>query len=476
MKPSLFFLDDLLDLNAPEAASDVVWRAMRPVTATSEGGVATLQVPFEKLVQATGEEASVAKNLPLLIRAYGDRVVRISLGGGQAENHPIFAWDESLALEPLHWELADEAWTLVDTKGRRRGRIPRRDSPVVHWSNLVAGPAAVLEGEWWPDGERSIALAARDTFTPSARQTGSIGLGMVERAGIPHRWTWSLAAAPGERFAGTGERFCRMNLAGGTYLLENTDALGVNSPRAYKNVPFYLSSRGYGLLVAGSGSTRLSLAGISTRAACGVIEEPVLDLFLIAGTPEQIVREYRRMTGFPAKPPLWSFGTWMARMTYFSAAEVENVGRRMREGKFPCDVIHLDTGWFRTDWKCEWEFSPERFPDPEGFLRRMRDSGFRISLWQLPVIARGTKHWEEATAKGYVAPPRDTSEVAGSDFGGGSSDAASIDFTNPEAVTWYQGLLAELFRKGASAIKTDFGENIDLRAHYQGMPAERLRN
>jgi len=58
-----------------------------------------------------------------------------------------------------------------------------------------------------------------------------------------------------------------MNLAGKTLVLENTDALGVNSRRAYKNVPFFVSSRGYGLLVLTSAHVRLSLADISTRAA-----------------------------------------------------------------------------------------------------------------------------------------------------------------------------------------------------------------
>ena len=68
-------------------------------------------------------------------------------------------------------------------------------------------------------------------------------------------------------------------------------------------------------------------------------------------------------------PPVWSFGTWMSRMSYFSADEVRTVATRLREGGFPCDVLHIDTGWFPKDWVCEWKFSPERFPDPAGFLR-----------------------------------------------------------------------------------------------------------
>ena len=101
----------------------------------------------------------------------------------------------------------------------------------------------------------------------------------------------------------------------------------------------------------------------STRSVQLMAEEGVMDLFIIGGdTTEEILYGYRQLTGFPTMPPLWSFGTWMSRMTYFSADEVNEICDRMREEDFPCDVIHIDTGWFITDWLCEWKFNPERFP------------------------------------------------------------------------------------------------------------------
>ena len=216
---------------------------------------------------------------------------------------------------------------------------------------------------------------AHDMFFPAHRE--SIGLGCVLRGGSTRLSLFSLHARPGERFLGTGERFSRFGLAGSTIVLENTDALGVSSRRAYKNVPFYVSSAGYGLFIHTSYRTRLSFADISSRAVQGAVESSTLDLFFIGGgSVQSIVRNYRRLTGVPRTPPLWSYGAWMARMTYFSAKEALEVAAGMRKGGFPCDVIHLDTGWFRTDWRCEWEFSPERFPDPEGFFREMKVSGF----------------------------------------------------------------------------------------------------
>ncbi len=59
----------------------------------------------------------------------------------------------------------------------------------------------------------------------------------------------------------------------------------------------------------------------------------------------------------------------MSRMTYFSADEVDEICDRMRAEHYPCDVIHLDTGWFRTDWLCEWKFNEETVPRSERIHR-----------------------------------------------------------------------------------------------------------
>ena len=178
-------------------------------------------------------------------------------------------------------------------------------------------------------------------------------------------------------------------------------------------------------------------------------------------------------------PPLWSFGIWMSRMTYFSATEVDDICHRLREEHYPCDVIHLDTGWFRTDWLCEWKFNPERFPDPEGFIRNLRSHGFRISLWQLPYVAEGAEQLEEAKSNHYISQPKHPQQHDGA---GGQSNfsaldyAGTIDFTYDKATEWYKGLLKDLLKKGVSCIKTDFGENIHMDHIYHAMTPERLNN
>jgi alpha-D-xyloside xylohydrolase len=209
-------------------------------------------------------------------------------------------------------------------------------------------------------------------------------------------------------------------------------------------------------------------------------DHATLDVFLIGGkTPEEILKGYRMLTGFPAMPPLWSFGIWMSRMTYFSADEVEDICDHLRREHYPCDVIHLDTGWFRTDWLCEWKFNPERFPDPKGFIQRLKQNGFKVSLWQLPYIAQGAEQLEEAKKNHYISQPTKEEETS---TGGASNFSAldyagTIDFTYPKATDWYKySLLKPLLEMGVKCIKTDFGENIHMDHQYHASTPERLNN
>ena len=477
MKQTNRFTGDLLDLELPEAQGDVLWRACKPAGVAIRDGTAVIALPFQ--AQRPGlalqpDETRPRRTYEVVVRAYGDAVVRVTAAFGgllPGDESAMLEWHDSLRPEPLDARATGDGWDIVDTRGAVRLRIRTREEPIRHWSDLLPAPPETFDATVFPDGRVGVPFMAYDQFFPA--QADSLPLAVVERDGRPHRAALSLHARHDEKFAGTGERFAGMNLAGRTLVLENTDALGVNNRRCYKNVPFYVSSRPYGLLMLTTAHVRLSLADISTRAAQALIEDPLLDLFFIGGgAVERVVYNYRRVAGFPRDVPLWSYGTWMSRMSYWTAEQTREVARRLREGGFPCDVIHLDTGWFDEDWVCTWRFSREKYPDPAAYLREMRRDGFRISLWQRPSIEPKNPLYPEALAKGYIAGRGASVEASNM----GQEDIAPIDFTNPEAVAWYQGMLKSLFDLGASAIKTDFGEDIDLQAAYRGMPARLLHN
>ena len=375
---------------------------------------------------------------------------------------------------PLQVEAGEGEWVICSSDGVCRARINVKEPVLDPWSDLLPAPQETLDLTVYPDGKREIRLAAYDHFSPP-RYDG-LPLAYCVREGHKERATLSFECKADECFAGTGERFTKMDLSGHTFFLKNQDGQGVNNRRTYKNIPFYLSSRLYGTFYHTCAHSKLSLADVSTRSVEFLSDQALLDVFLIAGdSVEEILRGYRDLTGYPSMPPLWSFGIWMSRMTYFSADEVEEICRRMRAEHYPCDVIHLDTGWFRTDWLCEWKFNEERFPDPKAFIHRLKEQGYRVSLWQLPYVAEDAEQIDEARRNDYIAPLTRQQASEGSNFSA-LDYAGTIDFTYPAATNWYKGLLKNLLDMGVTCIKTDFGENIHMDARYKGMPPELLNN
>jgi alpha-D-xyloside xylohydrolase len=418
------------------------------------------------------------KRHTLWVSAYGEEIIRLTINFNSnelpaLENNVMLDIDETLKRLPLSVDKNSNGWMVVDPMGKTRMEINVQFPAIKHWSDLIPAPPEALNATIYPDSLTSVPIEPYDIFKPSQHE--SFPLAYIEREGQPHRSTFAFHASANEKIAGTGERFAPMNLSGRTLVLENADALGVNNRRCYKNVPFYVSSRPYGLLMLTSAHSRLSLADISTRVNQALIEDGLIDLFVIGGkNVERILYNYRLLTGFPHEVPLWSYGIWMGRMTYFTADETRQVAARLRKESFPCDVIHVDTGWFDKDWICDWEFSPRTFPNPQDYLKEMRSNGFRITLWQLPSVSAETKLYAPALENKFIAS--DNNIVSSFSNFGDRGLAATIDFTNPRAIEWYQGLLEKLLKMGVAAIKTDFGETIDLKADYQEMDARLLHN
>ena len=267
----------------------------------------------------------------------------------------------------------------------------------------------------------------------------------------------SFALSPDEKLFGCGESFTRLDKRGQKLVLWAYDAYGVQTPNMYKPVPFFLSSRGYGVFVHTSAPLTLDLGGSYDGAATIYLGDDVLDLFFFFGSPREILSEYTALTGRASVPPLWSFGLWMGRETYSSEDEVRGVARKLREDRIPSDVIHLDTGWTEVPHRCDFEFSTSRFEDPKKMLSDLRDEGFRVSLWQLPYLNPNNKLHSEAIEKGYAVL---------SAYGKPPVDDAVIDLSNPEAVRWYQEKLAGLLGEGVGILTADFGEAAPLTGLY----------
>ncbi len=482
MIPTNYYLFDFLDFDPELKQEESLWKAYKPTAVYERDGDICIDVPFQKQVLSNDMEADLSvpqETYTIVIRYYEPKIIRIygeflkneNTSALENEDHSeILQFSPRIHRLPLHVTPDSQGWRIQTEDGVTRAFINNTEAPIDHWSDLQPAPQETLDIRFYPDGKKEIRLAAYDHFSPP--RYDALPLAFCK----PSKSTLSFECQPDECFAGTGERFMKMDLSGQTFYLKNQDGQGVNNRRTYKNIPFFVSSRMYGAFYHTTAYGKLSLAGQSTRSVQFLSEEPKIDAFLIGGdSMEEIVRGYRDLTGYPSMPPLWSFGVWMSRMTYFSADEVNEICDRLRREHYPCDVIHLDTGWFKTDWLCEWKFNKERFPDPPAFIKGLKDKGFRVSLWQLPYVAEDAEQITEARENHYICKLTRQQASEGSNFSA-LDYAGTIDFTYDKATQWYQSLLKRLLDMGVACIKTDFGENIHMDAEYQNMKPEQLNN
>ena len=281
----------------------------------------------------------------------------------------------------------------------------------------------------------------------------------------------SFVLYPGEAIYGLGEQFGSVNKVGSTVGFWHIEGYGNTAGRNYKHIPFFLSTQGYGVFM---NESRPITCWVGSREVCKhqiAIEGDLIDYFFFYGPSfKDILNTYTELTGKAPVPPKWSFGTWVSRISYFSQEQVLAVAKKLREMRFPSDVIHIDTGWFEKDWQCDWRFDPMRFPDPEEMFRRARAMGFRICLWQIPYVLEGTEVYTDAQEKDVLA------EKHGPFVFLFVFPGSPIDFSNPQAVAWYEAKLRKLLDMGAASIKADFGEGIEPSMRFMRYDGRQMHN
>lgn len=263
--------------------------------------------------------------------------------------------------------------------------------------------------------------------------------------------------SPNERIFGCGESFTSLNKVGQKVHLYVTDPQGPETDGMYKPVPFYFSNRGYGIFMHTSAPVTCDFGSSYIGAQRLFMGDETMDFFIFFGEPKDILNAYTNVTGKSPMLPLWTFGTWMSRITYFSQKEGLDVAREIRSNKIPADVIHFDTGWFGVDWQCDYQFAKDRFPDPVAMLKSMKKDGFHVCLWQLPYFTPKNRYFKELVEGDMHVKNA---------MGGMPYEDAVLDLSNPKTVKWYQDKIGSLIDQGVGAIKCDFGEAAPFNGLY----------
>jgi alpha-D-xyloside xylohydrolase len=292
----------------------------------------------------------------------------------------------------------------------------------------------------------------------------------------------NLLLDPEDHFYGGGEKFTRLDHVGRAIRIWNRNPYGARSELAYKNIPLLVSSRGYGLFVDVPTAVTFHVGSRSNRAFTVEAAGSELDYYVLAGTPKEILGAYTDLTGKPPVPPEWAFGLWASTcFVKFTESSVLAEARRLRQEGIPCDVFHLDSFWQRAFMWCDFEWDAERLPDPKRLMAELRREGFHNCLWINPYVACQSALYREGAARGYFLRRSDGSVydalVWSQRTERGMGLCAIVDFTNPEAVRWYRGLLGAQLALGADSFKPDFAEEIPEDARFaNGLTGAELHN
>src|SRR5579859_7349670 len=291
------------------------------------------------------------------------------------------------------------------------------------------------------------------------------GMGYLEAAGAGPFAFAQLGLGVGELVYGLGERFGAFVKNGQAVDLWNQDG-GTASEQAYKNIPFYLTNRGYGVFVNHPGPVSFEAASEHVTRVQFSLPGESLEYFVIYGpTPKQVLEKYTALTGRPALPPAWSFGLWLSTSftTSYDEATVTSFIEGMAQRQIPLAVFHFDCFWMREFNWCDFQWDRRTFPDPPAMLARLKARGLHICVWINPYIAQRSPLFAEGARQGYLLrqPNGDVWQTDQWQAG-----LAVVDFTNPAAREWFGGKLRALLEMGVDCFKTDFGERIPMEVVY----------
>ena len=365
-----------------------------------------------------------------------------------------------------------------------KGRQPRR--PAFDLDTSLTNPNAQAgrdaEHVWLRTGRLEVRSAAHGewgfTFLRDGQPLTASGphdVGLMRLNGETYLRE-RLSLAPGETVYGLGEHFGPFVKNGQSIDIWNEDG-GTESEWAYKNVPFYLTSRGYGVLVDHPGRVSFEVASTHTTRVQFSVLGHGLDYYVFGGpTPKDTLEQYTALSGRPALPPDWSFGLWLSTSfttNYDEQSILVNLERMAKEG-IPVSVFHFDCFWMKGLTWTSFLWDRGNFPDPEGMLQRIKAKGVRICMWINPYIAEASPLFDEGAAAGYLlhSPEGDVFQTDKWQPG-----LAFVDFTNPAACEWYASKLKGLLAMGVDCFKTDFGERIPTAVRYHdGSDPERMHN
>ena len=334
-------------------------------------------------------------------------------------------------------------------------------------------------------GEVVLKENIRDLDAHSNYRTFPIGFMTEDGKSCRSNETFNLH--PGESFFGFGEKFTRLNKLGQRIHGWNKNPFGGGTEEAYKNIPFFMCTRGYGIFVNSTYRITYDVGSLSLASVAVVIDDPRLDLFIIYGPNlKDVLARYDEITGWPSLPPKESFGIWHTPQTPEGTLEDVVAGaQKFRDLDIPIDlvsniIIMATRQGVTSNELQQWT---------KDLSKELAPMGIKPGLYVYPLLNIGSELEKEARNHGYAVTRKDGTPyeiclgVKNEGEQGESEYSMSIlerddawrerhnrifytpclmpDFTNPNAVKWWKSKIVEFMKAGCFAVlMSDFGEDV----------------
>lgn len=387
--------------------------------------------------------------LDVTFTAPRENIIRVTVThfAGKRDNAPHFETYE----EPVNAVIEENDETVSFTSGKLTARVQKGENWRVDY---VAEDGRVLTSSAFRGMGRALDKDTGKTYMSD-----------------------SLMLDVGECVYGLGERFAAYVKNGQSIDMWNADG-GTASEQTYKNIPFYMTNRGYGVFVEDTSDVSFEVASEKVeRVQFSAEGETIVYDVIYGGTPKTVLDGYTALTGRPALMPAWSFGLWLSTSftTNYDEKTATSFIQGMADRDIPLSVFHFDCFWMKGFNWCDFTWDEETFPDPEGMLKRYHDRGLHLCCWINPYIAQASPLFREGMEHGYLLK-KTNGDVWQTDLW--QAGMGILDVTNPDARAWYCDHLRKILRMGVDCLKTDFGERIPVRdiAYYDGKDPLHMHN
>ncbi len=327
--------------------------------------------------------------------------------------------------------------------------------------------------EYYRDGELLTASRGRDLACMKTDWKGNA----YDKGSDDTYMRQQLLLSVGELVYGLGERFGAFVKNGQSIDIWNEDG-GTSTYQSYKNIPFYLTNKGYGVFVNNSGKVSFEVGTEQVNRVEFSVHGECLDYFLFNGpSMKEVLMRYTDLTGKPSLPAPWTFGLWLSTSftTNYDEKTVMSFIDGMLDRGIPLRVFHFDCFWMKEFHWSDLIWDNRVFPDPEGMLKRIHEKNIKVCVWINPYIGQESALFDEGMENGYFIR-RTNGDVWQWDMW--QPGMAVVDVTNPKACEWFQSKLAKLVDMGVDCFKTDFGERIPWEnvTYFDGSDPEKMHN